>query len=491
MKKQRNLFPYKFTQGCMSALKDDLLPSQVLIEPQKELIMRKLSPTFIYFFGALGGLLFGYDTGVISGALLFIQTDLHVHAWAQGWITSAVLLGAVLGALIIGPMSDRLGRKKLLLLSAIIFFIGALGSGLSGSEMMLIISRIILGISVGAASALVPTYLSELAPAKQRGGISTMFQLMIMSGILLAYISNYGLQNVAGNWHWMLGLAAVPAALLFIGGLFLPESPRFLVRHNQESQARQVLNIIHGKEELVEQEIADIQLMANEEKTGGLQELFGSMSRPVLIMAMGLAIFQQVMGCNTVLYFAPTIFTSVGFGKSAALLAHVGIGIFNVIVTYIAMKVMDKVDRRWMLNFGAWGMGISLVLMSVGMMLGSSVGFAKYLAVIALTIYIAFFSATWGPVMWVMIGESFPLNIRGLGNSFGAVVNWAANFIVSLTFLPLLQFFGTGKIFLLYAAFCFLSIWFTSKKVIETRGRSLENIEAELRSRANHLLQKG
>ncbi|WP_374286525.1 sugar porter family MFS transporter [Lactococcus sp.] len=448
--------------------------------------MRKLSPTFIYFFGALGGLLFGYDTGVISGALLFIEKDLNVQSWAEGWITSAVLLGAVIGAMTIGPMSDRYGRKKLLLLSAVIFFVGALGSGFSNTVTLLIISRIILGIAVGAASALVPTYLSELSPAEIRGSVSTMFQLMIMTGILLAYISNYVLQGVAGNWHWMLGLAAVPAALLFIGGLLLPESPRFLVRHNNEKQAREVLNMINNNPDAVDAEIADISLMANEEKKGGFEELFGKMSRPVLIMAMGLAIFQQVMGCNTVLYFAPSIFVSVGFGDSAALLAHVGIGIFNVIVTYIAMKCMDKVDRRWMLNFGAWGMGISLVMMSAGMMLDNSFGFAKYLAVIALTVYIAFFSATWGPVMWVMIGESFPLNIRGLGNSFGAVVNWAANFVVSLTFLPLLSFFGTGKIFLLYAAFCFLSIWFTSKKVIETRGKTLEQIEAELHHRANH-----
>lgn len=197
------------------------------------------------------------------------------------------------------------------------------------------------------------------------------------------------------------------------------------------------------------------------------------MSRPVLIMAIGLAIFQQVMGCNTVLYFAPSIFVAVGFGASAALLAHIGIGIFNVIVTYIAMRVMDKVNRRWMLNFGAWGMGISLVLMSVGMILAENahIGFGKYLAVIALTVYIAFFSATWGPVMWVMIGESFPLKIRGLGNSFGAAVNWAANWVVSLTFLSLLSFFGTGKIFLIYAACCFLSIWFTSKKLLKQEAK--------------------
>lgn len=448
--------------------------------------MRKLSPSFIYFFGALGGLLFGYDTGVISGAILFIEKEFDLNAWASGWVVSGVLLGAVIGAAVIGPMSDRLGRKKLLLLSALIFLVGAIGCGMAHNFEVLILFRVVLGIAVGAASALVPTYLSEISPAKIRGSVSTMFQLMIMTGIFLAYLSNWALQGIQNEWRWMLLLAAIPAVALFLGGLLLPESPRFLIRHNDEAGAREVLSMINENEETVDAEIADIQLMAKEEKTGGFKELFGPMSRPVLIMAMGLAIFQQFMGCNTVLYFAPSIFVSVGFGTNAALFAHLGIGIFNVVVTYIAMKVMDKVNRRWMLNFGAWGMGISLVLMSVGMMLDSGT-FGKFLAVIALTVYIAFFSATWGPVMWVMIGESFPLNIRGLGNSFGAVVNWGANYVVSLTFLPLLQFFGTGKIFLFYAAFCFLSIWFTSKKVIETKGKTLEQIEAELHHRAHHL----
>ncbi|GAB2025795.1 sugar porter family MFS transporter [Lactovum odontotermitis] len=448
--------------------------------------MRKLSPGFIYFFGALGGLLFGYDTGVISGAILFIEKELHLNAWSSGWVVSGVLLGAVIGAAVIGPMSDRFGRKKLLLLSALIFAVGALGCGLAQSFAVLVLFRVVLGIAVGAASALVPTYLSELSPANIRGSVSTMFQLMIMTGIFLAYLSNWALQNIQHEWRWMLLLAIIPAIALFAGGIFLPESPRYLIRKGDEKTARQVLTMTQqGNKEAVEAEISDITLMANEEKTGGFKELFGPMSRPVLIMAIGLAVFQQLMGCNTVLYFAPSIFVSVGFGTNAALFAHLGIGIFNVVVTYIAMKVMDKVNRRWMLNFGAWGMGISLVLMSIGMMLDSGT-FGKFLAVIALTVYIAFFSATWGPVMWVMIGESFPLNIRGLGNSFGAVVNWAANYLVSLTFLPLLQFFGTGKIFLFYAVFCFFSIWFTSRKVIETRGKTLEQIEAELHHRANH-----
>lgn len=448
--------------------------------------VHKLSAGFIYFFGALGGLLFGYDTGVISGAILFISKQLTLAKWQEGWVVSAVLVGAILGAAVIGPMSDRFGRKKLLLLSSIIFLVGAVWSGLAPDFAHLVASRIVLGLAVGGASSLIPTYLSEMAPADKRGGVASLFQMMIMTGILVAYISNYLLQDLTFGWRIMLALAALPALALFFGGLVLPESPRYLVRRGDNEAAREVLAMFSKDEKMVEAELGDIELQAAA-KNGGLSDLFGPLSRPVLIMAMGLAIFQQTMGCNTVLYYAPTIFTDIGFGVSAALMAHIGIGIFNVIVTWVAVMIMDKIDRKKMLIYGAWGMGISLILMSVGMQLSGTGKFGSYLAAIALTIYIAFFSATWGPVMWVMIGESFPLNIRGLGNSFGAVVNWTANTIVSLTFPPLLSAFGTGNLFYLYAVMCFISIWFVHKFTIETRGRSLEQIEASLRHRKNHL----
>ncbi|MDR2660847.1 MAG: sugar porter family MFS transporter [Lactobacillaceae bacterium] len=463
---------------------------------------KKISTSFIYFFGALGGLLFGYDTGVISGAILFIEKQLHLTSWSSAWVVAAVLLGAVLGAAIIGPMSDTFGRRKLLLLSSIIFFIGAIGSAVASNFLILVGSRIVLGIAVGAASSLVPTYLAELAPADKRGGVSTMFQLMIMTGILLAYISNWVLSisdinlgflaiNKYDGWRWMLGLAAIPAALLFLGVLRLPESPRFLVRKGNSQEAKEVLGYFSDNEKEINLELSDIELQASAEKAGGFKELFSPVARPVLIMAIGLAIFQQIIGCNTVLYYAPSIFTDLGFGVNAALIAHIGIGIFNVIVTYIAMKIMDKVNRKTMLTLGSLGMGISLVLMSIGMHLSSGTGgkAGGYIAAVALTVYIAFFSATWGPVMWVMIGESFPLNIRGLGNSFGAVINWSANYLVSLTFLPLLKAFGTGNLFLVYALASFVGIIFIKYGTIETRGLTLEQLEASLRHRANHLTE--
>lgn len=444
-----------------------------------------ISAGFVYFFGALGGLLFGYDTGVISGAILFIQKQLHLDSWQQGWVVSAVLLGSIIGAAVIGPMSDKYGRKKLVLLSSIIFFVGALGSAFSPEFWSLIIFRVILGMGVGASSALVPTYLAELSPADKRGAMSSLFQLMVMTGILLAYITNYLFSGIYTGWRWMLGFAALPAILLFLGALILPESPRFLAKSGNSDAAKEVLATMNGNNmNVVNSELDNIKQQAKI-KSGGWKELFSSFVHPALIIGIGLAIFQQVMGCNTVLYYAPTIFTDVGFGVSAALIAHIGIGIFNVIVTAVAVMIMDKIDRRKMLMGGSIGMGISLLIMSISMHFSNGSSFAAWICVLALTIYIAFFSATWGPVMWVMIGEVFPLSIRGLGNSFASVINWSANMIVSLTFPPLLNFFGTGSLFIGYAVLCFLSIWFVKTKVFETRNKSLEEIENTLREKSN------
>lgn len=445
----------------------------------------KVSSFVIFIFAALSGLLFGYDTGVISGAILFIQEQMHLDSWQQGWVVSSVLLGAILGSAIIGPMSDKYGRRKLVLVSSVIFFVGALGSAFAPQFLTLIISRIVLGLAVGASSALIPTYLAELSPAEKRGSMSSLFQLMVMSGILLAYITNYSFSGVYIGWRIMLGFAALPAVILLIGSLILPESPRFLVKDGRVKEAREVLEQMNkNNKSVVDNELAQINKQA-EIKSGGIKELFGNFVRPALVIGFGLAVFQQIMGCNTVLYYAPTIFTQVGFGVEAALIAHIGIGIFNVIITVIAVMIMDKFDRKKMLIYGAIGMGISLIVMSFSMKFSEGSFTASIICVIALTVYIAFFSATWGPVMWVMIGEVFPLNIRGLGNSFSSVINWTANMIVSLTFPVLLNYFGTGSLFMGYGIICFVAIWFVSRKVFETRNRSLEEIEDTLRSCVN------
>ncbi|WP_409021761.1 sugar porter family MFS transporter [Dellaglioa sp. P0083] len=440
--------------------------------------MGKVSKSFIYFFGALGGILFGYDTGVISGAILFIQKQLSLNTWQQGWIVSGVLFGAIFGAAIIGPLADKVGRRLLVLVAAIIFFIGAIGCGLAPEFWSLLLFRFILGIAVGGASTLVPMYLSEVAPAEMRGSLSSLNQLMIMSGILLAYITNYSWQGMYHGWRVMLAAAAVPALILFIGALFLPESPRFLVKVGKIDQARGVLGQLRTADK-VEEELADIEKQA-QVKSGGFKELFSKYVRPALVIGVGLAIFQQIMGCNTVLYYAPTIFTDIGFGVSAALLAHIGIGVANVIVTIVAVLIMDKVNRKVMLVVGAIGMALSLFTLGIAMAYSQNSMSAAWIAAIALTVYICFFSATWGPVMWVMIGEVFPLNIRGLGVGFSGCVNWIANMLVSLTFPTLLASLGTEKLFIGYGVFCLLAVWFVKSGVFETRGKTLEEIEDHL-----------
>lgn len=444
----------------------------------------KLSAGWIYFFAALGGLLFGYDTGSISGAILFIEKQLSLNSWQQGAVVSSVLLGAILGAITIGPFSDRFGRRKLLMFTSVLFFVGALGSGLAPEFWTLIITRVVLGLAVGAASALIPTYLAELAPVAKRGMMSGLFQLMVMTGLLLAYLLNYWLQGLYTGWRWMLGFAAFPAAILFIGAIILPESPRYLVRNNMENVAREVLMAMNSNDEkVVNSDIADIKEQAAIE-SGGWKELFGPMVHPALVAAVGLAIFQQVMGCNTVLYYAPTIFTDAGFGVHFALLSHIWIGVFNVIVTVIGIWLMNRVSRRKMLVVGGWLMAITLFIMCWGLMNSADSRFSADVAVISMVIYIASFSGTWGPIMWTMIGEMFPLNIRGLGNSFSAGVNWTANMVVSLTFPPLLSAFGKGTLFIGYGIFCLLAIWFVHTKVFETQGKSLESIEQWLRDQA-------
>jgi sugar porter (SP) family MFS transporter len=433
---------------------------------------------------ALGGLLFGYDTGVISGALLFIGDDFQLNAFLEGFIVSSLLLGAVVGAGISGALSDRLGRRTIILIAAVIFAIGAVGAALSPNVATLICFRAVLGLGVGAASALVPAYISESAPTDVRGSLSTLFQLAITVGILLAYLVNAAFAT-AGDWRWPVGLAFVPAVVLFVGMYFLPETPRWLVSKDRDEEARRVLGRTRTEEE-VESELRSIQRAEEEQgEQAGYRELLAPWVRPMLIVGIGLAVFQQLVGINTVIYYAPTIIESTGLESAASVLATVGIGVVNVLMTVVAILVVDRVGRKPLLLVGLAGMVVSLGLIGAAFAFSGLSGIGSWVTLAGLMLYIASFAVSFGPLLWVMLPEIFPLKARGSGTGVSALSNWGANFVVAQAFLPLVGLIGRASVFWILAGICILAALFIYFLVPETRGRSLEQIEADLRKRVS------
>jgi len=440
----------------------------------------------VYFFGALGGMLFGYDTGVISGAILFITPALELTPFLEGLVVASLLLGAAAGAGSAGPLSDRLGRRNLILIAAVIFSIGALGAGLAPGVGTLVLFRVVLGIAVGAAALIVPLYLSEIAPTEIRGAISSLNQLMITVGILLAFIVNALLAN-SEAWRWMLGLAVVPSLILLVGMYFMPETPRWLVSRGREDEARDVLMRSRSEQE-AENEIREIKEVEREEE-GGLQELLAPWVRPALIVAIGLAVFQQIVGINTIIYYAPTTLKNVGYGDAAAIYANLIIGAINVVMTLIAIRFIDRVGRKPLLLGGLVGMVISLTVLGLSTLLlsepSSPTDTVAIITLLCLAGFIISFAATWGPTVWVMLPEVLPLRIRGTAMGVAIFLHWIANFVVSQTFPSLLAALGPGIPFLGYAVIGVLAFIFVSAFVTETKGRSLEEIESDLQKRTS------
>jgi SP family sugar:H+ symporter-like MFS transporter len=440
----------------------------------------------VYFFGALGGMLFGYDTGVISGAILFITPDLGLTPFLEGLVVASLLLGAAAGAGSAGPLSDRLGRRNLILIAAVIFSIGAIGAGLAPGVGTLVLFRVVLGLAVGAAALIVPLYLSEIAPTEIRGAISSLNQLMITVGILLAFIVNALLAN-SEAWRWMLGLAVVPSVVLFIGMYFMPETPRWLVSRGREDEARDVLMRSRSEQE-AENEIREIKEVEREEE-GGLQELLAPWVRPALIVAIGLAVFQQIVGINTIIYYAPTTLKNVGYGDAAAIYANLIIGAINVVMTLIAIRFIDRVGRKPLLLGGLVGMVVSLTVLGLSTLLlsepSSPTDTVAIITLLCLAGFIISFAATWGPTVWVVLPEVLPLRIRGTAMGVAIFLHWIANFVVSQTFPSLLAALGPGIPFLGYAVIGVLAFIFVSAFVTETKGRSLEEIESDLQKRTS------
>jgi len=444
------------------------------------------SRRFVYVVAsvaALGGLLFGYDTGIISGALLFIGKDFDLNAFLEGFIVSSLLLGAVVGAGVSGALSDRLGRRTIILVAATIFAIGAIGAGLAPSVWVLIFFRFFLGLGVGSASALVPSYISESSPTDVRGSLSSLFQLAITLGILVAYLVNAAFATT-GSWRWPVALAFVPALILLIGMYFLPETPRWLVSKGRDEDARRVLRRTRTDEE-AERELQEIRQAEKEGEQAGYRELLAPWVRPMLVVGIGLAVFQQFVGINTVIYYAPTIIKSTGLADVASVLATVGIGVVNVVMTIVAIAVIDRVGRKPLLLVGLAGMTISLGIIGAAFAFSGLSGIISWVTLAGLMLYIASFAVSFGPVLWVMLPEIFPLNARGTGTGVSALSNWGANFVVAQAFLPLVALIGRSAVFWILAAICIVAALFIQLLVPETKGRSLEQIEADLRNRVS------
>lgn len=428
---------------------------------------------------AFSGILFGYDTGVISGAILFIAHEFSLTAFTNGMVVSAVLLGAFLGALISGHVSDFLGRKRLLIKVALIFILGSIMTACVHSVLWLVIGRVIVGVAIGIASYTAPLYISEVAPARFRGALVSLNQLAISFGILVSYIVDYGFAAFDG-WRWMLGLGAVPAVALCIGMIFLPCSPRWAFTKHGRSSAYSILKKIRVEESQIKEELDCIEDNTEVEK-GSLKQLFSKNIRKALLVAVGLAVIQQFTGINTILYYAPTIFTMTGFeGATAAILATMGIGIAFVVFTIISLPLIDRWGRRPLLLLGTFGMTVALLIMSLSFNKAQSIPFYQWLTLVSMLCYIAFFALSLGPVMWLMIAEVFPLKVRGLGASIATCMNWLSNMFVALTFLSLVKWVGASGTFLIYASIGALSLVFIYFLVPETRGVSLEHIEKNL-----------
>ncbi len=441
-------------------------------------------PAFVYWaaaISAVGGLLFGYDTGVISSAILFIGKQFNLSSTWKEIVVSAVLLGAVLGAAAGGRLTDLWGRRKLILVAALLFTGGAIGTALAPVLSWLITGRVILGLAIGAASFAAPMYISEVSPVRVRGRLVSLNQFAITFGIVISYLAGYALA-ATHDWRGMFALAAIPSAALGVGMFFMPDSPRWLTSRGRADEARRVLTRIRPEGTDVDQEVREIQHSLERQAGHGWSELLQASLRPALIVGLGLAVLQQVTGINTVIYYAPTIFQFAGIKSSAAaILATVGVGVVNMALTFVSLMLLDKVGRRPLLLTGMAGMVIGLGALGMAFQVAGTSPFLGVIAVASLMLYVGSFAIGLGPVFWLLISEIYPLKVRGLAMSAATVTNWAANLIVAVTFLTLVQALGRPGAFWLYAVVGIVAWFFSFFLVPETKGRTLEEIEAHWR----------
>ncbi|MFD5028254.1 sugar porter family MFS transporter [Streptomyces sp. NPDC058373] len=435
---------------------------------------------------ALGGFLFGFDTGVISGALLYIKDDFHLNSIQQSSVVSVLLIGAVVGSLLSGRLSDRIGRRKILALVGVAFLAGTAVVTFAGGFVTLLVGRIVLGLSVGAASATVPVYLSEISPPAIRGRLLTLNQLMITVGILAAYLVNLAFAS-SEMWRAMFAVGAVPAALLLAAALWLlPESPQWLITHGRAEVARRGITALIGPDAADEVVSRAQQRMADDRETRkqqneeqGHKQLSAPDVRPALVIGLTLAAVQQFGGINSIIYYAPTIIQQTGLNASNSILYSVAIGVINLLMTLVAIRMVDRIGRRPMVLVSLGLMAVSVFLLGLSFI----VEMGSELTLLFMVVYIAAYAGGLGPVFWTLIGEVFPPSVRAAGSSASTAVNWMSNFAVSLAFLPLATVIGQGETFWVFAVICVLAFAFVVKYLPETKGRDDEQIDRALHQR--------
>jgi len=443
----------------------------------KESIKQRWLLTIISSVTAIGGLLFGYDTGVISGAILYIQEQYPISTMQKELIVGILSLGAIFGALFGGPLCDWIGRKKTVLIASICFLVSAIILACVKSINEIIILRFVIGISIGISSTTSPLYIAELAPRYARGALVSINQLAITIGILASYL--IGLLFVESqSWRIMFVLAAIPASIQFIIMCFFPESPRHLTNIGKKTKALTILEKFRGSRRDAELEVEHIEKMIDQNQKTQWSELLSKAIRPALIAGIGITLIQQITGINTIIYYAPTIFKLAGVTENRnALIATIGVGTINVLTTFIAIFLLDKVGRKPLLYFGLGGMIFSLIALSIGFHQKTPEIYSEIICNATLMLYIASFAYSLGPISWLLNSEIYPLHIRGKAMGLATCFNWLSNFIITSTFLNLINIMGKSGTFLLYAFFGMIGLYFIKKKVPETKAKSLEEIE--------------
>lgn len=445
----------------------------------------------VAMIATFGGLLFGYDTGVINGALTPMQEGLGLTPFRTGVVAAILLLGAAVGAAVGGRLSDAQGRRRNIIMLAVVFFVGTMGCVLAPNYGVLAVFRFVLGLAVGGASVTVPVYLAEISPLERRGGLVTRNELMIVSGQFAAFAINAIIFNVWGEqpsvWRYMLLVAALPAIALFLGMLRMPESPRWLVSKGRDSEALDVLRQVRSPER-AEAELAEVHELAEEEReshSGGWANLAVPWIRRLLFIGIGLAIVQQLTGINSVMYYGTELLQEAGFSDNAAIILNILNGVFSISGLLVGLALMNRVNRRPMLLFGFIGTTTAHLLIGLSSLLLPEGLFRAYVILFFVVTFVFIMQGTIGPLVWLMLAEIFPLEMRGFGIGIAVFLLWITNFFVGLFFPTLVAGIGISYTFFLFAAVGVLSILFVKTMVPETRGRSLEQLEEDFRTHGN------